>query len=230
MIRILKCKNCNSLKETTSGKGKFCSKKCWYEFNKINKQKITNFQLLKGEEFIDIPDFENLYQISNLGRVLSLNKLTSEFKGNYIKKSTLNQGGYELVGLYKGKYIKRKQVHRLVAEAFIPNPQNKSQVNHINGIKTDNRVENLEWVTASENIRHKYDVLNYEVEKSLNKNQVFKILEKISENLKLIDISRTLNISIHIVRDIKRKKTYKKSRDLIDNLIPKFAALKYSLR
>lgn len=67
--------------------------------------------------------------------------------------------GYFQIGLYKNNVRYFIGVHRLVAEAFIPNPNNKTCINHKNGIRTDNRVENLEWVTYSENMKHSYSVL-----------------------------------------------------------------------
>lgn len=87
------------------------------------------------------------YEISNIGEVRNINT-------GVILKPSISIKGYNTVVL-KGK---RVLVHRLVATAFIANPQNKSQVNHINGQKRDNRVENLEWVTCSENIIHSYKI------------------------------------------------------------------------
>lgn len=101
----------------------------------------------KNETFKDIIGFEGLYQISNQGRVKSLYT-------NKILKLSLGGRGYYLVKLAKNGIKKTFSVHRLVIKQFIPNPDNKGDVNHINGIKTDNRIENLEWMTRSENMLH----------------------------------------------------------------------------
>lgn len=74
-------------------------------------------------------------------------------------KPQLSKFGYYRINLHKDKKQIHKSIHRLVAEAFIPNPEHKTDVNHKNGIRTDNRVENLEWATRSENITHAYRVL-----------------------------------------------------------------------
>lgn len=98
------------------------------------------------------------YQVSNLGNIrfdgLAKNKYGHFHKPMKILSQRTKKNGYRLVSLEINKETKSFNVHRLVAKAFIPNPENKETVNHKNGIKTDNRVSNLEWMTNKENCRH----------------------------------------------------------------------------
>lgn len=112
------------------------------------------------EKFIDIAGYEGYYQVSNLGRIKSLKRTTRNGKceADKILVNTVANKGYLAVGLKKNGKSKNYLVHRIVASSFISNPQNKPQVNHKNGDKSDNRVDNLEWATQSENIRHGLDM------------------------------------------------------------------------
>lgn len=116
----------------------------------------------KKEQWRPIKGYEALYEISSFGRVRSLPR-NGTIKAIRVMKLSLKKSGYVDVILTKGNSKKTFRVHRLVAEAFIPNPYNKKQVNHINGNKADNSTVNLEWVTPSENIKHKFDTLGYKV-------------------------------------------------------------------
>lgn len=101
------------------------------------------------EKWKDIVGYEGLYQVSNLGNIKSLNyRNTGEEK---IRKLVIDKYGYFVVSLRVNGKSKQHFVHRLVAQAFMPNPDNKPHIDHINTDKTDNRVCNLRWVTQKEN-------------------------------------------------------------------------------
>ena len=125
----------------------------------------------------DIEGYEGLYQVSNLGRVKSSRRKGSEI--DKILKGSIDRDGYVIVTLCNCGVEKKTRVHRLVAMAFILNLNIKPQVNHIDGIKTNNCINNLEWVTSYENMKHARD-------KGL---VLHNSLRKRKETLSLIDTS-----------------------------------------
>lgn len=108
---------------------------------------LENKQFHEDEIWKEIQGYEGLYAVSNRGRVMNL-------KSRKVLKPGINSIGYELIVLCKNGKQKNYTVHRLVAEAFIPNTDNLPQVNHIDERKDNNDVSNLEWVTASQNMKH----------------------------------------------------------------------------
>lgn len=102
-----------------------------------------------------IKGFDGRYEVSNYGRVRSYARNLTTKKVPYAISQSMTRRGYKHVLLMKGGKCLYPNVHRLVAETFVPNPENKPEVNHIDGDPTNNTVENLEWVTRSENHLHR---------------------------------------------------------------------------
>jgi len=120
----------------------------------------VTMQTRQKEEWKDIKGFEGLYQVSNLGQIKSLyftsNKTKKKYRRDKILKQQKDKQGYMTIRLsYFGK-DKTYKTHRLVAKTFIPNIENKLEINHIDGNKANNIVSNLEWTTRSENQKHAY--------------------------------------------------------------------------
>lgn len=153
----------------------------------------------------DIKNYDGLYFVDENGNIFSYPKKTR--KGIRQIFANLGKNGYLMIDLCKDKKIKKHLVHRLIAETFLENPLNKEQVNHINGIKNDNRLVNLEWNTRSENQLHsiKIGLRSTQGKKNsqskLNEQQVLLIF-----NDKRIykEIQKDYKISIPTISDIKR--------------------------
>lgn len=103
-----------------------------------------------------IDGYEGLYEISNFGNVKSIPRNGTQVKTEKILKKYITRCNYLVVVLSKQNKPKRIQIHRLVAKSFIPNPENKPCINHKDGNKHNNYVDNLEWCTYSENLKHAY--------------------------------------------------------------------------
>ena len=132
--------------------------------NSINMEHYKNLSLenivheidgiIYTEEWKDIKGYEGLYQISSFGRVKSI------WSNHRIKKTRIYKNGYVSANLLREKNQKTFRLNRLVAIYFIPNLENKPHVNHIDGIRFNNEIYNLEWCTRSENMNHTYHILN----------------------------------------------------------------------
>lgn len=163
-----------------------------------------------------VADYEGLYEVSSLGRVRSLDKIVPKWDGTRLLKGRILKGGitqfgYHKIILTKNKHRQTIFVHRLVAEAFLENdnPNIKTQVNHIDGNKLNNKMGNLEWVSASENIKHAFSIGVKKVSKKqtdtitkLGKNSNKRVLQLgldghiIKEWHSITEASKTLNINM----------------------------------
>lgn len=129
------------------------------------------------EKWKDIKNYEGIYQISNFGRVKRIGNYSNQFTSwnvEKILKPGNNGKGYLFVQLSKNCKVKRYYIHRLVAEAFIPNPLLKETINHIDGDKSNNHYSNLEWNTYSENNIHSIKKLGRDMK---NKNDSIPVLQ-----------------------------------------------------
>jgi hypothetical protein len=155
----------------------------------------------------EVLGYEGIYQVSNIGRIKNMPRKFVPFER--IRKNCLDSDGYGLIILYYEGTAKTKKVHRLVAQAFIPNPLNLPEVNHKNGVKTDNRVENLEWVTKKQNNEHAIRMglitpkgsQNYNAK--LNDESVTKIKKLISDGVSNKEIAKIFGMSNQMISNIK---------------------------
>lgn len=183
------------------------------------------------EEWKDVEGYKELYQVSNLGRIKSVsfrNKMVERRKRDRILKLYDNKNGYQYVSLCKNNIKKSVRVHKLVACAFVPNPENKPQINHINGVKNDNRAENLEWCSQSENQIHAYRLGLQKPQRPVMKKVIRlndgKIYESVSECARNNDAHRASAITRVCNGD---RSNYKGNmfafyKDYINDAIPKF--------
>lgn len=121
---------------------------------------------LNNEMWLPIKGYEGLYEVSCMGAVRSISREViarggkKRITSTRIIRPTIDKLGYCRLGLHRQGKVVLKLVHRIVASAFIPNPDEKPQVNHRDGNPSNNKVSNLEWVTSAENVRHSFDVLS----------------------------------------------------------------------
>lgn len=168
-------------------------------------------QILDGEDWRQIKGWDDYY-VDRKGNVKSVKKI---YNKNWKRKTTVEKllarftvQGYLAVNLVDGKRRKSARVHRLVAEAFLPNPDNKPHINHKDGDKTNSDVTNLEWCTPSENEKHSHKVLGKKSNldgvnpKMFDDVQVESIRSKYSSGASRADLATEYGCSVPTIRDV----------------------------
>lgn len=180
-----------------------------------SKEKIETWRPVVG--------YEGLYEVSNKGRIKILErKIICKNGHTYIKREKIAKmqknalNFYIYVGLSKNNIRKNVRVHRIVATAFLKKEKHKNYVNHLNGKKDDNRSENLEWCTSSENAihAHKNNLINIAVgeglpQAKLKEKEVIEIKKMLELKTSLVSIAKKYNVGISTIMDIKAKRTWK---------------------
>ncbi|HGH0795735.1 NUMOD4 domain-containing protein [Staphylococcus pseudintermedius] len=188
-----------------------------------------NDYIIDEEVWKDVVGYEGYYQVSNKGRVRSLGRFVKNdnsdvvrfFKGKILKQSQ-NPYGYPRVSFSKNNVNKKFLVHRLVMQAFFVDFDEELEVNHIDGVKTNNSFENLEMVTTIDNIRHAHKIgLIKKYGKKLNENDVLKIrkLYANTPNITHQEIADKFGVSDVSISKILRNTTWKR--------LPHYSELKF---
>lgn len=187
--------------------------------NSIGEKLST--QNLENEIWKPVKGFEGLYEVSNLGEVKTvertilrksaLGKFSEYLVKSAIKKPYQNKSGYVTIAIIKENKTITTYLHRIIAEAFVERiSETDIVVNHINGIKNDNRIENLEWVTSSTNNVHALDTGLRSTRKSMTKEFINSVLELREQGLVHSEIATKLKTTIAIVQGITSGNTYKR--------------------
>lgn len=160
------CKYCKSIFLTSDKRKLHCSDKCKQKYRN-DKRKVLKalflIENIEGEIWKDIKGYEGMYQVSNMGRIKGLRRVINRINSpmelpEKLLTPILDKHGYFIIHLSKENKKKKFYIHRLLGEYFIGNPTNQECINHKNGIKTDNSLDNLEWCTIAENNQHAFKI------------------------------------------------------------------------
>lgn len=195
------------------------------ELAKKLNEKIQRHEDGSIERWRDVFGYEGYYRVSDLGRIKSLDRMVKHPRGvQMLRKGVMlkvhrksKKSIYAVVSLNKKSVNHCRTLHRVVAETFIPNPDNKPEINHKNGNKKDNRSGNLEWATRSENTIHAFQnglITPVRGSKNnlakLNEEQVLEIRRRLADkSITSIELAKEMNVSKGLIYMIKRRLVWK---------------------